>query len=74
MEIVFARRAVQLDAAAARRLAAWPGIRDLPDAGQRFDIDDPLCTLTASGSSAAQVRILLNDGREQLLQSLETLA
>ena len=74
MEIVFARRAVQLDAAAARRLAAWPGIRDLPDAGQRFDIDDPLCTLTASGSSAAQVRILLNDGRERLLQSLETLA
>ncbi|RST53064.1 ATP-grasp domain-containing protein [Variovorax sp. MHTC-1] len=74
MEIVFARRPLQLDAAAARKLAAWPGIRDLPDAGQRFDIDDPVCTLTASASSALQVRTRLNEGRERLLQSLETLA
>lgn len=74
MEIVFARRPLQLAAAAARQLAAWPGIRDLPDAGQRFDIDDPVCTLTASAGSALQVRTQLNDGRERLLQSLETLA
>jgi predicted ATP-grasp superfamily ATP-dependent carboligase len=74
MEIVFAPRALQLDEEAARQLAAWPGIRDLPHAGQRFDIDDPLCTLTASASSAQQVRTLLNEGRERLLQSLETLA
>ena len=74
MEIVFARRPLQLDAAAARRLAAWPGIHDLPDAGQRFDIDDPVCTLSAGGSDAGQVRMRLNEGRERLLQSLETLA
>ena len=74
MEIVFAPRALQLDAPAAQRLAAWPGIRDLPDAGQRFGIDDPVCTLTASASSAQQVRTRLNEGRERLLQSLETLA
>ncbi|MBT2325985.1 ATP-grasp domain-containing protein [Variovorax paradoxus] len=74
MEIVFARRALELDAAAARRLAAWPGIHDLPDAGQRFDIDDPVCTLSAGGASAAEVRTQLNDGRERLLQSLETSA
>ncbi|AGU50236.1 hypothetical protein VAPA_1c31470 [Variovorax paradoxus B4] len=74
IEIVFAQQPLQLDAAAAQRLAAWPGIRDLPEAGQRFDIDDPLCTLTASGSNAQQVRARLNEGRERLLQSLETKA
>jgi len=74
IEIVFARQPLQLDAAAAQRLAAWPGIRDLPEAGQRFDIDDPLCTLTASGSNAQQVRARLSEGRERLLQSLETKA
>lgn len=74
IEIVFARRPLQLDAVAAQQLAAWPGIRDLPDAGQRFDIDDPLCTLSASGTDVEQVRMRLNEGRERLLQSLETLA
>ncbi|BEP62404.1 ATP-grasp domain-containing protein [Variovorax sp. V213] len=72
IEIVFARQPIELDAAAARRLAAWPGLRDVPAAGQRFDIDDPVCTLTASGTSAQQVRARLNEGRERLLQSLET--
>ncbi|WPH18533.1 ATP-grasp domain-containing protein [Variovorax paradoxus] len=72
IEIVFAREPLQLDADAAQRLAAWPGIRDLPEAGQRFEIDDPVCTLTASGSNAQQVRTRLNEGRERLLQSLET--
>jgi len=33
-----------------------------------------VCTLTASGSSAQQVRTRLNEGRERLLQSLETKA
>jgi len=74
IEIVFARRLMELDAAAAQQLAAWPGIRDVPGAGQRFDIDDPLCTLTASGTSANEVRARLNESRERLLQSLETLA
>lgn len=72
IEIVFARQAIELDAPAADRLAAWPGLRDVPAAGQRFDIDDPVCTLTASGTSAEQVRARLNEGRERLLQSLET--
>ncbi|MGK6307984.1 ATP-grasp domain-containing protein [Variovorax sp. DT-64] len=74
LEIVFAPRPMQLDEAAARQLAAWPGIHDLPAAGQRFDADDPLCTLTASGSKATEVRMRLNEGRDRLLQSLETLA
>jgi predicted ATP-grasp superfamily ATP-dependent carboligase len=72
IEIVFARQSMELDAATAEQLAAWPGIRDVPAAGQRFDIDDPVCTLTAGGTSAEQVRDRLNEGRERLLQSLET--
>jgi predicted ATP-grasp superfamily ATP-dependent carboligase len=73
-EIVFAPRPMRLDEAAARHLAAWPGIHDLPAAGQRFDADDPLCTLTASASNATEVRTRLNESRDRLLQSLETLA
>jgi predicted ATP-grasp superfamily ATP-dependent carboligase len=73
MEIVFAPRPLQLDAAAARQLAAWPGIHDLPGAGQRFDAGDPLCTLSVNGRDAAQVRRRLDESRERLLQSLETL-
>lgn len=72
MEIVFARSPVVLDAGAAQRLAEWPGIRDLPTAGQSFATGDPLCTLTADGSDPAQVRAHLNEGRALLLQSLET--
>jgi predicted ATP-grasp superfamily ATP-dependent carboligase len=71
IEIVFAPRPLQLDADAARRLAAWPGIHDLPDAGQRFDTGDPMCTLSANGGDAGQVRSSLSEGRERLLQSLE---
>jgi uncharacterized protein len=73
-EIVFAPRAMQLDGAAALRLAEWPGIRDIPGAGQRFDVNDPLCTLTASGTTADEVRARLSESRERLLQSLETSA
>jgi predicted ATP-grasp superfamily ATP-dependent carboligase len=73
IEIVFAPHALELDAAAARKLAAWPGLHDLPDAGQRFDAGDPLCTLSANGGDVEQVRTRLNEGRERLLQSLEIL-
>jgi predicted ATP-grasp superfamily ATP-dependent carboligase len=73
MEIIFAPRPLRLDAAAARRLAAWPGIHDLPEAGQYFNTGDPLCTLSADGDDAEQVHTRLDDGRERLLQSLETL-
>lgn len=71
-EIVFAQQPLLLDPAAAQRLAAWPGICDVPAAGQRFDIGDPVCTLTAHGSHLEQVRERLNTGCARLLQSLET--
>ncbi|MCL1962649.1 MAG: ATP-grasp domain-containing protein [Desulfovibrionaceae bacterium] len=72
-EIVFARRAFTLDAAAAHDLAAQADVHDLPAAGQRFRAHDPVCTVSASGISAAQVRQRLNQGRERLLRFMETL-
>lgn len=74
IEIVFAPRPMQLDEVVARQLAEWPGIRDIPGIGQRFDIDDPLCTLTACGTSADEVRARLTESRERLFKTLETSA
>lgn len=72
--VVFARRALALDERAALRLAAWPGSHDLPCAGTRVAPGDPLCSLTASGATAAQVRAQLDESRRALLTSLETMA
>ncbi|MEP7298885.1 MAG: ATP-grasp domain-containing protein [Burkholderiales bacterium] len=71
-EIVYARRALQLDAAAAQRVAEWPGAHDLPLAGARFTRGDPLCSLRAEGRGAEPVKALLSAGRDALLDTLET--
>lgn len=70
-EVVWAPRALQLDDAAADRLARWPGCHDLPAAGARFAAGDPLCSLSARGADAAAVRAALDSARAALLQSLE---
>lgn len=72
--VVFARRALVLDDHAALRLAAWPGSHDLPCAGTRVAAGEPLCSLTATGATAAQVHHLLGESRQALLHSLETTA
>lgn len=71
-EIVFARHAGLIDDEAANRLVSWPNCHDLPCTGTRFGAGDPVCSLSAGGSTAAQVRASLNDEREALLLSLET--
>jgi len=71
-ELVYARQAVALDEAAAQWLGAWPGVHDQPCAGQRFAAGDPLCSVSACGASAAEVRARLLESREALLTSLET--
>ena len=71
-EIVFAPRSLWLAEPAARRLAERPGCHDLPSAATRFEAGDPLCSVSASGASAEQVRSLLEHGREAVHQSLET--
>ena len=72
IEIVFARRALQLDAAGAATIADWPGVHDLPAAGSAFGPGDPLCSLSTSGADAEQVQATLARRRDALLQSLET--
>jgi uncharacterized protein len=71
-EIVYARRPMTMDAADAQRLQHWPQAHDTPAAGARFAAGDPLCSLTASGESAGQVRALLAARRDALLEFLET--
>lgn len=72
MQIVFAPRALQLDAARAALIARWPGTHDLPHAGTAFMPGDPLCSLSARGADAAQVQTALMQSRDALLQALET--
>ena len=73
IEIVFAPRALRLDAAAAQLIAHWPDAHDLPHAGTAFMAGEPLCSLSASGSDASQVRGTLMRGCEALLHALESM-
>ena len=70
-EIIFARRSFLLTETAARRLAEC-GCHDLPVAETRFEAGDPLCSVSATGANAAQVRSLLDRCREAVHQLLET--
>ncbi|MDO9314641.1 MAG: ATP-grasp domain-containing protein [Burkholderiaceae bacterium] len=72
IEIVYARRPVQVDAAMTNRLSRWPGAHDLPVPDTHCTAGDPLCSVTAAGASADEVRTRLNDSRKRLLQTLET--
>ena len=67
---VYARRAQQIDAATAARIAAWPGAHDLPLPGSRVAAGDPLCSLSATGASAARVHARLDTETERLLAAL----
>ncbi len=74
MRVVFAPRALRLDADAAEAIARRPGAHDLPPAGSAFMPGDPLCSLSASGADAAQVQAELARADDALLRSLETAA
>lgn len=71
--IVFARTALALDERAAAWLAAEPDVHDLPQPQTRFAPGDPVCSVGASGPSAAAVRAALAARCETLLTTLETL-
>lgn len=70
-EIVFARRALQFDAAAAREIAAQPQCHDLPRAGSTFAVGDPLCSVSAEGGGVEEVVALLARRRDAMLNRLE---
>jgi predicted ATP-grasp superfamily ATP-dependent carboligase len=72
-EIVYARRSLTLDPIGAQHLARRSDVHDLPLAGARFGAGDPICSLSAAGDSADQVRAMLGAAREALLHTLETM-
>ena len=72
-EIVFAPRPFALDAAAAQRLAYFAGCHDLPFAATHFNAADPVCSVSAQGGTAAQLRGLLAQRCAAVHQFLETL-
>jgi predicted ATP-grasp superfamily ATP-dependent carboligase len=71
-EIVFAPRALQVDAGMAAQIAQREGARDLPRVGARCAAGDPLCSLVAEGRDAHEVTTSLASRRDALLASLET--
>ena len=71
-EIVYASRPLSLDSAAMQRLAQRPECHDLPADATRFEAGDPVCSVSARGAGAAQVRALLERARKAVEQSLET--
>jgi uncharacterized protein len=76
-EIVYARRPFVLGEATSASLAQWPHAHDLPwvdsSADVAFAAGDPVCSVSATAVTAAQVRTQLTQRREALLDTLETL-
>lgn len=71
-EIVYATGPLRLALAAAGRLAAFPGVQDLPAPGAVFAAADPICSLSVRGHHAAEVEHRLTTQRLALLHALET--
>jgi predicted ATP-grasp superfamily ATP-dependent carboligase len=77
-EIVFARGAVTIGAAAAQRLAGWPGCHDLPHAGAVFTPGDPVCSVelagAGAGADAVQVEARLAAERDAIWSTIEAMS
>ena len=71
--IVFARRRLALDDAAASRLATQAHCHDLPFGAVSLSAGDPVCSVSATAASAESVGTQLSQRREALLNLLETL-
>ncbi len=70
--IVYADAPLWLHAAAAARIADWPGACDLPRAGTRFSPGEPICSVSACGHEAEAVIAELARQSATLRTSLET--
>jgi len=70
-EIVFASRRCRLDESTLQHLAARADCHDLPAVASGFQAGDPLCSVSASGTDAAQVRALLQCRHEDVHSLLE---
>lgn len=71
-EIVFATRALHIDAALALRIEGCAGSRDLPTPGTTLGAGDPLCSLVAEGRDEADTTRQLAQRRAALHALLET--
>ena len=71
-EIVYARRSLTLVPVGAQHLAGRSDVHDLPAAGACFDHGDPICSLSAAGDTAEQVKASLRAARDALIHTLET--
>jgi predicted ATP-grasp superfamily ATP-dependent carboligase len=72
IEVVYARRSLRVGPEGARALAEDPHVHDLPAAGASFTAGDPVCSLSARGRSADEVKALLSARRDAWLNKLET--
>ena len=70
--IVFAPRALLIDAGTAAQIAQRDGACDLPRADTQVAAGDPLCSLVAGGRDVHEVTTRLASRRDALLASLET--
>ena len=73
-ETVFARRRTLLGEAACARLAQQPHCHDLPFGAASFNAGDPVCSVSATGATAEQVRTQLTERHTALLNTLEKCA
>lgn len=69
--VVFARRSCHVGPAAITVLASLTWCHDLPAVPTRLRQGNPVCTITAEGSSVAAVQTLLQQRRRQILSLLE---
>jgi len=72
-QIVFARRALRVDAAATCHLLSLAHTHDLPAPGATFAESEPVCTVSAAGPDARSVHERLAARRDALLDHLESL-
>jgi predicted ATP-grasp superfamily ATP-dependent carboligase len=71
-EVVFARRDMHVNDAAARLIASAGDCHDLPQVGFRLARGDPLCSVSAQADDAATLCTRLKARRDALLDILET--
>lgn len=70
--VLFAPRALACSTALSDACAADPGCRDVPMPGTRIEAGQPLVTLVATAASRDAVEQALNDGRERMLERIDT--
>ena len=71
-QIVYARHSSTLAATHALHLASRADVHDLPAFGTRIAAGGPVCSVSAAGDSAEQVKALLAAARDRLIRNLET--